>query len=149
MLGSRLRMTGLLFTLAKLIVLASPKRILAIPAPVPNKIDLKERILVGWCRETNVTETCGNRYLDHGNCYDFDNLDIYLNDNIETVNVTGGRKNGCAGDHTGMIVGTDIIMDHVCPGYPWSRKASSLKCCGGDANAMFCAKPGKKPKCTD
>lgn len=48
-----------------------------------------------------------------------------------------------------MIVGKDIIIDNVCPGYPWSRRASSVKCCGGDYNALWCADPGKKPKCTD
>ncbi|KPM43241.1 hypothetical protein AK830_g3349 [Neonectria ditissima] len=155
MFSSKLKMTGLLLALANLIVLASPKRILAIPVPVPNKIDLEERILFGWCREKKVTETCEDRHLDHGACSDdFNSLDIYLDDNIETVNVTGGRcviweRNDCGGDHTGMIMGTDVVMENVCPGYPWPRKASSLKCCGGDANAMFCANPGNKPKCTD
>ncbi|KAK7408605.1 hypothetical protein QQX98_009253 [Neonectria punicea] len=127
---------------------------LAVPAPLPDEINLDERIKFGWCRETNVTGTCGDHYLDHARCYDFKVLDPYLNDNVETVSVTGGRcviweKDGCHGDHTGMIMGRDIVIDNVCPGYTWSTRVSSIKCCGGDSNALWCADPGRKPKCTD
>ncbi|KAF7552610.1 hypothetical protein G7Z17_g4193 [Cylindrodendrum hubeiense] len=139
--------SGLVISLASALVLA-------IPAPPSHDINLDERIRFGWCRETNVTSTCNERFLDHATCYNFEVLDNYLNDNIETVTTTGGRcviweKNGCHGDHTGMIVGTDIAVDNVCPGYTWSIHGSSVKCCGGDSNAEWCADPGEKPKCTD
>ncbi|KAH7008620.1 hypothetical protein EDB80DRAFT_716954 [Ilyonectria destructans] len=139
--------SGLIVALASALVLANPARL-------PDEINLDERIRFGWCREANQTDSCDERFLDHARCYDFDILDEYLNDNVETITATGGRcviweKNGCHGDHTGMIVGKGIVIDNVCPGYPWSRRASSVKCCGGDYNALWCADPGKKPKCTD
>lgn len=139
--------SGLIVALASALVLARRTRL-------ADKINLDERIRFGWCREANQTDTCDERLLDHARCYDFEILDEYLNDNVETITVTGGRcviweKNGCHGDHTGMIVGKEVIADNVCPGYPWSRRASSVKCCGGDYNAHWCADPGKRPKCTD
>lgn len=48
-----------------------------------------------------------------------------------------------------MIFGTDIFVNHLCPKYNWKAKGSSIKCCGGDPDAYWCADPGKSVKCTD
>ncbi|KAH7165697.1 hypothetical protein EDB81DRAFT_262058 [Dactylonectria macrodidyma] len=131
-------------------------RVVAIPAKLPRLdtfISMDERITFGWCRETKDPETCGKRELDHGRCYNFELLGKYMDNNLESLNVTGGRcviweHYDCGGDHTGMIMGTDIFSDNLCPGYPWSRVATSIKCCAGDHDAMWCANPGNHVKCT-
>ncbi|KAH6893060.1 hypothetical protein B0T10DRAFT_265033 [Thelonectria olida] len=119
-----------------------------------KQINVHDTITFGWCREANQSHTCGEHQMDHGRCYNLVELHPYLNDNIETVSVINGRcviweKDNCHGDHTGMVTGSNITTDHLCPGYPWSRRATSLKCCAGDLGAHWCADPGKVPKCTD
>ncbi|KAF7563172.1 hypothetical protein G7046_g977 [Stylonectria norvegica] len=120
---------------------------------IPKNIDPDVHIEFTACREWNVSSTCRTRQLDHARCYDFDILDHYLDDNVESVGVLNGRcviweHNGCHGDHTAMIMGKDIPPDMLCAGYKWSQWGSSVKCCAGDSDAFWCADPGYEPHCT-
>lgn len=111
--------------------------------------------------------------MKHRIAVNFDAIDDYLNDNIDSVSVENGRcviweygdilsyshvgdpanppdrKNDCHGDHTGMIVGKELFTNMLCPNYDWAKAGSSIKCCGGNPGAHWCADPGKKVKCTD
>ncbi|KAH7145951.1 hypothetical protein B0J13DRAFT_622654 [Dactylonectria estremocensis] len=136
-----------------ILALASVTAVMGYVARPKEMIDMDARINFGWCREANDNNTCDERPLEHGRCYNFELLGKYMDNNIESLNVTGGRcvmweNHNCGGDHTGMFMGTGLIADQLCPGYSWSTVATSVKCCGGDHDAMWCANPGDRVKCT-
>ncbi|KFA62916.1 hypothetical protein S40285_09973 [Stachybotrys chlorohalonatus IBT 40285] len=92
---------------------------------VPTEVN--ESILVdfSWCRTYNSSGTCGVAQLNHAQRYD------------------------CKGDNTQTFVGQNLFVETLCPRPGWNRIASSVKCCGGEPGAYWCAKPSVRPRCKD
>lgn len=114
-----------------------------------------------------------DRYLAKDKLSD---LDLYADDNLEEVSavrgncvlwrlvtsrcctltkkitavrlIRAGRGKKCTGGtHTRMFQGEHFFTDKLCRAYRWSEEASSVKCCGGDPSAKYCAEPNDAPKC--
>ncbi|KEY68040.1 hypothetical protein S7711_11096 [Stachybotrys chartarum IBT 7711] len=121
---------------------------------VPTEVNESILIDFSWCRTYNSSGTCGVAQLNHAQCYNLYDLDLWANDNIQQVSVENGRcvlfeRYDCKGDNTQTFVGQNLFVETLCPRPGWNRIASSVKCCGGEPGAYWCAKPSVRPRCKD